>query len=91
MSSPDDSAEVIKASLSRQKRSSLRFFILLAGILIVTATAGALYLAFRPVTLRIAVGPPGSDDQKLVKALAQTFARERSAIRLSPISTDGTA
>src|SRR5450631_1074542 len=91
MSSPDDSAEVIKASLSRQKRSSLRFFIILAGILIVTATARALYVAFRPVTLRIAVGPPGSDDQRLVQALAQTFARERSAVRLSPISTDGAA
>jgi TRAP-type uncharacterized transport system substrate-binding protein len=91
MSSSDDSAEVIKASLRRQKRRSLRFFILLAGILIFTATAGALYVAVRPVTLRIAVGPPGSDDQRLVQALAQTFARERSAVRLSPISTDGAA
>src|SRR5450631_1028922 len=89
MSSPDDSAEVIKASLSRQKRSSLRFFIILAGILIVTATARALYVAFRPVTLRIAVGPPGSDDQKLVQALAQTFSREASSVRLSPITTEG--
>ena len=52
---------------------------------------GALYVALRPVTLRIAVGPSGSDDQKLIQALAQTFARERSAVRLSPISTDGAA
>jgi len=44
----------------------------------------------RPVTLRIAVGPPGSDDQKLVQALAQTFARDRSPVRLSPITTEGT-
>jgi hypothetical protein len=58
-------------------------------ILIITATGGGLYLALRPVTLRIAV--PGSDDQKLVQALAQIFARERSAVRLSLISTDGGA
>ena len=89
MPSSDESAEVIRASLRRQKRRSLRFFILLAGILIFTAAAGALYVALRPVTLRIAVGPPGSDDQRLIQALAQTFARERSAVRLSPISTDG--
>ena len=89
MSSSDDSPEVIKASRRRQKRRSFQFLILLAGILIVTATVGALYLALRPVTLRIAV--PGSDDQKLVQALAQMFARERSAVRLSLISTDGEA
>ena len=91
MPSSDESAEAIKASLRRQKRRSLRFFILLAGILIFTATAGALYVTLRPATLRIAVGPPGSDDQRLIQALAQTFARERSAVRLSPISTDGAA
>jgi TRAP-type uncharacterized transport system substrate-binding protein len=39
--------------------------------------------------LRIAVGPPGSDDQKLVQLMAQTFARDGSAIRLAPISTPG--
>jgi DNA-binding transcriptional LysR family regulator len=87
MSSSDDSAEVTRASRRRQKRRSLGFFILLAGILIITATGGALYLALRPLTLRIAVR--GSDYQKLVQALAQIFARERSAVRLSLVSTDG--
>ena len=43
----------------------------------------------RPVTLRIAVGPPGSDDQKLIQALAQSFARDASSVRLSPITTEG--
>jgi TRAP transporter TAXI family solute receptor len=60
-----------------------------AGIFIFVAAAGALYFALRPETLRIAVGPSGSDDQKLVQALAQTFARQKSAIRLAPIPTDG--
>ena len=89
MPSSDESAEAIRASLRRQKKGGLRFFALLAGILIFVASAGALYVALRPVTLHIAVGPPGSDDHKLIQALAQTFARERSAVRLSPISTDG--
>jgi TRAP transporter TAXI family solute receptor len=91
MPSYDESAEANRASLRRQKRRGLWFPILLAGILTFAAAAGALYVALRPVTLRIAVGPPGSDDQRLIQALAQTFAHERSAVRLSPISTDGTA
>ena len=91
MPSSDESAEAIRASLRRQKKRGLWFFALLAGILIFVASAGALYVALRPVTLHIAVGPPGSDDQRLIQALAQTFARERSAVRLSPISTDGAA
>jgi TRAP-type uncharacterized transport system substrate-binding protein len=43
----------------------------------------------RPVTLRIAVGPPGSDDQKLIQALAQIFARDSLSVRLAPVSTEG--
>jgi TRAP transporter TAXI family solute receptor len=89
MPSSDESTEAIRTSLRRQKKRGLWLFALLAGILIFVASAGALYVALRPVNLHIAVGPPGSDDQKLIQALAQTFARERSAVRLSPISTDG--
>jgi TRAP transporter TAXI family solute receptor len=91
MPSSDESAEAIRASFRRQKSRSLWIFSLVAGILIFAATASALYVALRPVTLHIAVGPAGSDDQRLIQALAQTFARERSPVRLSPISTDGAA
>jgi TRAP transporter TAXI family solute receptor len=63
--------------------------VLAAGLLLFCAAAGTLYFALRPVTLRIAVGPPGSDDQKLIQAMAEAFARDRSAVRLSPITTDG--
>jgi len=45
----------------------------------------------RPVTLRIAVGPPGSDDQKLIQALSQSFHRDGGPVRLSPITTEGAA
>jgi TRAP transporter TAXI family solute receptor len=63
--------------------------LLAAGLLLFGIAAGALYYALRPVTLRIAVGPPGSDDQKLIQALAQSFARDGSAVRLFPITTGG--
>src|SRR5260370_25513397 len=82
-------SEQPQISRSRRMRKSYSLLILAAGIFLFGATAGALYLVLRPVTLRIAVGPPGSDDQKLIQALAQTFARDRSAGRRSPITTEG--
>jgi TRAP transporter TAXI family solute receptor len=63
--------------------------ILAAGLLLFAAAAAGLVLALRPVTLKIAVGPPGSDDQKLILALAQTFAHEKSSVRLAPVQTEG--
>lgn len=65
--------------------------ILAAGVLAFVAAAGALYYVLKPTTLRIAVGPAGSEDQKLVQVMAQTFARENSSVRLSLVTTEGTA
>jgi TRAP transporter TAXI family solute receptor len=73
----------------RQGRTGLLLLILLGGILAFAAAAATLYYVLKPVTLRIAVGPPGSDDQKLIQALAQGFARDRASVRLLPIQTDG--
>jgi TRAP transporter TAXI family solute receptor len=88
--SPSDQSEASnKAPRQRQKRRRFSIFILFAGIFVFAAAASALYYALQPQTLSIAVGPSGSDDQKLVQALAQTFARQQSAIRLSLIPTDG--
>jgi TRAP transporter TAXI family solute receptor len=78
-----------RAPLLRQQRRRFSFFILFAGIFIFVAAAGGLYFALRPETLRIAVGPANSDDQKLIQALAQSFARQRSPIRLTLIPTNG--
>ena len=89
MSSADDLDQTGDASRrSRQRRNSL-LLLLAGGLLLFGIAAGALYYALRPVTLRIAVGPPGSDDQKLIQALAQSFARDGSAVRLFPITTGG--
>jgi TRAP transporter TAXI family solute receptor len=89
MSSSDDASESRDLSGRRRKRRNASLLVLAAGLLLFCAAAGTLYYALRPVTLRIAVGPPGSDDQKLIQALGRGFDLERSAIRLSPITTDG--
>lgn len=57
-------------------------------MLIFAAIAGASFLILRPTTLRIAVGPPGSDDQQLIEALARSFARE-GPVRLTLMVTAG--
>jgi len=61
----------------------------LAGVLaIVGVLVGAYYYAERPVTLKIAVGPPNSDDVKVVQTLSQAFSQHRSYVRLKPVQTD---
>src|ERR1700679_527745 len=71
-----------------RKRSSL-FLLIAAALLIFAAIAGAAFLLSRPTTLRIAVGPVGSDDQKLIVNLAQAFINEGSPVRLTVITTAG--
>jgi TRAP transporter TAXI family solute receptor len=77
-----------RAPPSRLKRKRFSFFILFAGIFVFVAAAGVLYYALQPRILRIAVGPSGSDDLKLIQALAQTFVHQQSPVRLSVIPTD---
>jgi TRAP transporter TAXI family solute receptor len=61
----------------------------LAGVLaIVGVLVGAYYYVERPVTLKIAVGPPNSDDVKVVQTLSQAFSQHRSYVRLKPVQTD---
>jgi TRAP transporter TAXI family solute receptor len=78
-----------RVSRRRRKRKSYALLILAAGILLFGIAAASFYWFLQPTVLRIAVGPPNSDDQKLVQTLAQIFARERSPVRLTPITTDG--
>jgi TRAP transporter TAXI family solute receptor len=63
--------------------------VLAVGFLVFGAAAGALYYVLRPVTLSIAVGPAGSDDHKVIQAMAEAFASDSRTVRLSPITTDG--
>lgn len=63
--------------------------VLAVGFLVFGAASGALYYALRPETLRIAVGPMGSDDDKVIQAMADAFGTESRTLRLSPIKTEG--
>jgi TRAP transporter TAXI family solute receptor len=69
-------------------------FVILAGVLaIIGALAASYYFAMRPVTLRIAVGPPNSDDLKVIQNLTQALNNQPrpSQVRLRPVQTDSAA
>lgn len=73
-------------------RRQRRLLIVLAlGFLVFGAAAAALFYVLQPETLRIAVGPAGSDDHRVVQAMAEAFGEESRTVRLSPITTDGAA
>jgi TRAP transporter TAXI family solute receptor len=86
----DPNGNSARSGRRRQSRN-YALLILAAGVLAFVAAAGTLYYVLKPTTLRIAVGPAGSEDQKLIQVMAQTFARENSSVRLSVVTTEGTA
>ena len=74
----------------RANRRRKMTLVILAGLLaVVAAVASSYYFAMKPVPLRIAVGPPNSDDVKVVQTLVQAFSRDHSRVRLRPVFTDG--
>jgi TRAP transporter TAXI family solute receptor len=73
----------------RNRKNGSPFLVLAAGLLLFAALAAAIFLVTRPTILRIAVGPSGSDDQNLIQALSETFAREGRPVRLTVIGTAG--
>jgi len=89
MSSSDGANESSDAARRRRRRSNTLLLVLAVGFLVFGAAAGALYYVLQPVTLRIAVGPSGSDDHKVIEATAGAFASESRTVRLSLITTDG--
>ena len=91
MSSSDSANETCDAARRRRRRRNSLLLVLAVGFLVFGAAAGALYYILRPETLRIAVGPAGSDDHKVIEAMTEAFASESRTVRLSPITTDGAA
>jgi TRAP transporter TAXI family solute receptor len=89
MSPSDGLSGPIDLSVRGRKKKSSAFLFLAVGLLMFAAIAGGSFAILRPTTLRIAVGPPGSDDQNLIQALAKSFARDGSPVRLSVITTPG--
>jgi len=85
---PASPAEPPKTTPPRSTQRSILLIALAAVLAIVGTAAAGYYFAMRPVTLRIAVGPPNSDDLRVVQALSQAFLQTHSQIRLRPIQTD---
>ncbi len=74
-------------TLTPRSRKSKALLIVIAAVLAtVAAVGGTTYYMTRAVHLRIAVGPPNSDDVKVIQSIAQMFSRDRSYVRLRPIS-----
>lgn len=72
------------------KRASL-VAVTIGGLLFGAALVGFLFFSFRPATLRIAVGPPGSEDVKVIQSITEAFTREQHYVRVRPILTEGAA
>jgi TRAP transporter TAXI family solute receptor len=89
MSSSDFRNETSDAVRRQRRKNNFLLFVLAVGLLVFGAASSGLYFVLRPTTLRIAVGPPGSDDHRVVQAMAEAFATESRTLRLSPIPTEG--
>jgi TRAP-type uncharacterized transport system substrate-binding protein len=67
------------------------WLIAIAGVLAFAAVVASTYLLTRPMPLRIAVGPPGGADARLVAAIAAQLGRDKDSIRLRVVQKSGPA
>ena len=62
-----------------------------ATLLIIGLSAASFYFLSQPARLRIAVGPAGSDDSRLIQFLGTKFAKDHAPIRLRITATENSA
>ena len=67
------------------------WMILAGGFGLIAFVVVIIYVISLPTTLKVAVGPSGSENQRMIAALAQLLAREKSDIRLKIIPSEGAA
>lgn len=67
------------------------FIALAIGLAVLAAVLVVVHWSSLPTTLRVAVGPIGSEDTRLIVALGQHLAREKRSVRLKLVLTDGVA
>lgn len=58
------------------------------GLLIFVTTAAVLIFAVRYEALKIAVGPPSSNDAEIIDVMTRLFARERHLVKLVPVISE---
>ena len=71
--------------------SSRRLRYLAASLVLVALVAFTIHRAFAPTTLRIAVGPMGAADLRVIVAFLQVLNREKASVRLKLTLTDGSS
>ncbi|MGJ4943765.1 TAXI family TRAP transporter solute-binding subunit [Bradyrhizobium sp. HKCCYLS1011] len=85
---PPLAATTNSAKLRRRRRFPA--LLALASFLsLLTVALAVSYWVWQPATLRIAVGPAGSDDETLVQAMVQAFDTKDSPVHLVPVAADG--
>lgn len=67
------------------------FIALAIGLAVLAMVLVVVHWSSLPTTLRVAVGPIGSEDTRLVVALGQHLARDKRSVRLKLVLTDGVA
>lgn len=60
-----------------------------SALSLLTVVLAVAFWALQPATLRIAVGPAGSDDDVLVRAMVAAFDGKDSPVRLTAVPTEG--
>ncbi|MCC8952868.1 ABC transporter substrate-binding protein [Bradyrhizobium sp. Pear77] len=81
--------DAVRSAPDRRQRRLL--IVLALGFVTFGVAAAALFYVLQPETLRIAVGPSGSEDHQVVQAMAEAFDEESRTVRISPITTAGAA
>jgi TRAP transporter TAXI family solute receptor len=67
-----------------------RGFMALAGLLAISGVAASIfYVLNQPKTLRLAVGPLGSEDARMAAGFVQGLNREKSSVRVRLVLTEG--
>ena len=84
----------IEADFEHRIRVMLRYrwlVLISATLLIIGLSASSFYFLSQPARLRIAVGPAGSDDSRLIQFLGTKFAKDHAPVRLRITATENSA
>jgi TRAP-type uncharacterized transport system substrate-binding protein len=83
--------DTLETLMNRRLRRILRhtgIVVTFLTLLVIGLTALAIYMTSTPTVMKIAVGPPGSEDVRFVEKLTEKFERDKAAFRLAPVVTD---
>src|SRR6478735_5166029 len=75
---------LVRLGIGRRGLASLAILLAVSGL-----AATVFYYVNQPRTLRLAVGPLGSEDARMAAAFVQGLKRDKAAIRLRLILTEG--